>query len=56
LIGSSLGGYYALSLLVKYKSLLRIVLLNPGVDCDDTLDRFIGYVKDYNGTTMEWTA
>lgn len=55
LIGSSLGGFYALYLSQKYK--LKAILINPAVQADSTLQRAIGHgVSYYDNSTYEWNA
>jgi len=55
LMGSSLGGYYALYLSDKYN--LKAVLINPAVNASDTLQRAIGHgVNYYDNSTYEWNA
>ncbi|MDD3466281.1 MAG: alpha/beta fold hydrolase [Campylobacterales bacterium] len=53
LIGSSLGGYYALHLSSKYN--LPAVLINPAIKPYETLRRALGYAPNfYDGSTYEW--
>ena len=53
LIGSSLGGFYALYLSQKYQ--LKAVLINPAVQADITLQRAIGHgVSYYDDSKYEW--
>lgn len=53
LIGSSLGGYYALYLGDKYD--LRTVLINPAVDAPDTLKKALGHgINYYDNSSYEW--
>lgn len=53
LIGSSLGGYYALYLSDKYD--IKAVLINPAVDAPDTLKDAIGHgINYYDNSTYEW--
>jgi len=55
LMGSSLGGYYALYLSDKYN--LKAVLINPAVNAPETLERAIGHgVNYYDNSTYEWNA
>ncbi|AHJ11363.1 YqiA/YcfP family alpha/beta fold hydrolase [Sulfurospirillum multivorans] len=55
LMGSSLGGYYALYLSDKYN--LKAVLINPAVNASETLERAIGHgVNYYDNSTYEWNA
>lgn len=56
LIGSSLGGYYALYLANKYS--LKAVLINPAIKPLNTLSRYEGanYIKNYfDGSKFEFT-
>ena len=53
LIGSSLGGYYALYLSNKYK--IRSVLINPSIQPTITLDsQMIEGVNFYDSSGFEW--
>jgi predicted esterase YcpF (UPF0227 family) len=53
LVGSSLGGYYAVYLAEKYS--LPVVLINPAVRSYETLSRSLGQVPNYyDGSTFEW--
>jgi len=56
LIGSSLGGYYAMYLAQKYG--LKAVLINPAMNSAKTLKRAInkqGYARNYyDGSSFEW--
>lgn len=53
LMGSSLGGYYALYLSDKYN--LKAVLINPAVNAPETLGRAIGHgVNYYDNSAYEW--
>ncbi len=53
LIGSSLGGYYALYLSDKYA--LKAILINPAVDASETLKRAIGHgIHYYDNSSYEW--
>jgi len=56
LIGSSLGGYYAMYLAEKYG--LKAVLINPAVDSSKTLKRILdlgGMAKNYfDNTQFTW--
>lgn len=53
LIGSSLGGYYALYLSDKYN--LKAVLINPAVNAPETLQQAIGHgVNYYDNSSYEW--
>ena len=53
LIGSSLGGYYAMYLAEKYK--LKVVLINPAMHSDKTLNRMLGQAPNfYDGSLFEW--
>ena len=55
LIGSSLGGYYAIYLAEKYG--LKVVLVNPAVRSYETLGRMLGRAPNfYDGSTFEWKA
>jgi len=58
LIGSSLGGYYAIYLAEKYG--LKAVLINPAVDSSKTLERVLemgGMATNYYDLTQfEWNA
>ncbi|KIM08694.1 MAG: esterase [Sulfurovum sp. FS06-10] len=58
LIGSSLGGYYAIYLAEKYG--LKAVLINPAVESLKTLKRAInltGYAPNYyDGSRFGWNA
>ena len=53
LVGSSLGGYYAMYLAHKYH--LRCVLINPAITPDVTLERGLGFPPNvYDQSTFEW--
>lgn len=52
-IGSSLGGFYALLLALKYP--VNVILINPAVQSPQTLQKYIGTVERYNGDTFEWS-
>ena len=53
LIGSSLGGYYAMYLSEKYN--LRSVLINPSIHPQKTLAQALGMVPNYyDGSLFEW--
>ena len=53
LMGSSLGGYYALYLSDKYN--LKAVLINPAVNAPETLERALGHgVNYYDNSSYEW--
>lgn len=53
LIGSSLGGYYALYLSQKYN--LKAVLINPSIHPYETLKRTLGQMESfYEGSRFEW--
>lgn len=53
LIGSSLGGYYAMYLAHKYH--LRCVLINPAITPYLTLERGLGFPPNvYDQSTFEW--
>ncbi len=55
LMGSSLGGYYALYLSDKYD--LKAVLINPAINAPETLDRAIGHgVNYYDNSAYEWNS
>jgi len=55
LIGSSLGGYYAMYLAEKYD--LKAVLINPAVYPYNTLSRMLGQAANfYDGSFFEWKA
>ncbi len=55
LMGSSLGGYYALYLSDKYN--LKAVLINPAINAPETLERAIGHgVNYYDNSAYEWNA
>ena len=55
LIGSSLGGYYAMYLAEKYN--LKVVLINPAMHSDKTLTRMLGQAPNfYDGSLFEWKA
>jgi predicted esterase YcpF (UPF0227 family) len=54
LVGSSLGGYYALYLSQKYN--LKAVLLNPSIYPYETLALWKGFVINfYDESTFSWT-
>jgi len=54
LIGSSLGGYYAIYLADKYK--IKALLLNPSVKPMETLGRLIGNTHNfYDGSLFSWS-
>ncbi|WP_366882596.1 YqiA/YcfP family alpha/beta fold hydrolase [Sulfuricurvum sp.] len=53
LVGSSLGGYYAMSLSYKYN--LPCVLINPAIYPYKTLSRALGFPPNfYDQSTYEW--
>ena len=53
LIGSSLGGYYAVYLAEKYR--LPVVLINPAVRSHETLSRMLGMAPNfYDESRFEW--
>lgn len=53
LIGSSLGGYYAIYLAKKYK--LKAVLINPSIYPYETLEPYIGNTRSYfDLSEYEW--
>ena len=53
LIGSSLGGYYALYLSDKYN--LKAALINPAVNAPETLHQALGHgVNYYDDSRYEW--
>ncbi len=55
LMGSSLGGYYALYLSDKYN--LKAVLINPAINAPETLERAIGHgLNYYDNSAYEWNA
>ncbi len=55
LIGSSLGGYYAMYLAQKYD--LKVALINPAMYSYKTLDRMLGEALNfYDGSLFEWKA
>ena len=57
LIGSSLGGFYALYLAEKYA--LKAVLINPAIDSSRTLKRVLSLGSTaknyYDNTYFDWT-
>ncbi len=56
LIGSSLGGFYALHLSQSFES-VRVVVINPSINPDVTLRRAIGPtggINFYDGSRYEW--
>ncbi len=53
LMGSSLGGFYAIYLSQKYK--LKVVLINPSIFPYDTLSRVSSPMTNfYDGASFEW--
>ncbi len=52
IIASSLGGFYATHLSEKYN--LKCVLINPSTRPFETLSKFIGANKTYDGELFEW--
>ena len=53
LIGSSLGGFYAIYLAEKYG--LKAVLINPSVNPDNTLMKAVGMAPNfYDESSFEW--
>jgi len=53
LIGSSLGGFYAIYLAEKYD--LKAVLINPSVNPDKTLKKVLGMAPNfYDESSFEW--
>ncbi len=54
LVGSSLGGYYAIHLATKYN--LKAVLINPAIYPYKTLDKIGMAMNYYDGTSFEVTA
>lgn len=56
LIGSSLGGFYALALHSKYEN-LRTVLINPALFPWEQLKPYVGMnINRSNGDSFEWKA
>jgi len=54
LIGSSLGGYYAIYLSNKYN--IKSVLINPSTKPIETLDKSRGYAPNfYDQSSFEWS-
>ncbi|MFU8925795.1 YqiA/YcfP family alpha/beta fold hydrolase [Acinetobacter puyangensis] len=51
-IGSSLGGFYALLLALKYP--VNLILINPALQSPMTLQKYIGTVQRSDGQTFEW--
>lgn len=49
LVGSSLGGFYASYLADKYG--LKAVLINPVVKPEETITKFLGVNKNFDGST-----
>lgn len=55
LVGSSLGGFYAIYLAQKYG--LKVVLINPSVNPDETLKKVLGMAPNfYDNSSFEWNA
>ena len=54
LVGSSLGGYYAIHLATKYD--LKAVLINPAIYPYKTLDKIGMAMNYYDGTSFEITS
>ncbi|EAR87389.1 BAAT/acyl-CoA thioester hydrolase carboxy-terminal protein (macronuclear) [Tetrahymena thermophila SB210] len=54
LIGSSLGGFYALSFLNKYPDLIKVILINPSVHCEQALSKHCGMHVDFRNFKFEW--
>ena len=55
LIGSSLGGFYA-TYLSNMKNVKKVVLINPAVNKNDTLQKYIGDATCfYDNSTFSWT-
>ncbi|MDT8338344.1 MAG: YqiA/YcfP family alpha/beta fold hydrolase [Sulfurimonas sp.] len=53
LIGSSLGGFYAIYLAQKYG--LKAVLINPSINPDETLKKVLGMAPNfYDNSSFEW--
>lgn len=52
-IGSSLGGFYALLLALKYP--INLILINPALQSPVTLQKYIGTVQRSDGQTFEWS-
>jgi predicted esterase YcpF (UPF0227 family) len=53
LMGSSLGGYYALYLSQKYD--LKAILINPSIEPYKTLNKFETMTSYYDGSSFEWS-
>lgn len=54
IVGSSLGGFYALLLAVLHPK--KLVLINPSLSPELTLHDQLGYVESFKGGGFEWTA
>jgi len=53
LVGSSLGGFYSIYLAEKYD--LKVVLINPSVNPDETLKKVLGMAPNfYDNSSFEW--
>ena len=56
LIGSSLGGFYA-TYLSQLQAVKRVVLINPAINADVTLQKSVGRSKNfYDLSTFEWNT
>ena len=56
LIGSSLGGFYATHL-SQLQAVKRVVLINPSINADVTLQRSLGSAKNfYDLSSFEWNS
>lgn len=55
LVGSSLGGFYATYLAHKYN--LKTTLINPAITPCETLQKSLGYVRNYyDNSVFEWNT
>ena len=53
IVGSSLGGFYALVLALAHPH--KLVLINPSLTPQQTLQDQLGYVESFKGGGFEWT-
>ena len=54
IVGSSLGGFYALILALRHKK--KILLINPSLTPEITLQDQLGWVESFKGGGFDWTV
>ena len=55
IVGSSLGGFYGLLLVMQFQFPVKLVLINPALQSPQTLKQYIGTVTRYNGEQFTWS-